>query len=476
MSLKRLILILLFCVLALPAKATTYYLAVAGGGGSDSNNGTSPGTPWLSPNHALNCGDVIIAAASTSYSATNFQAGKWGTVTCPAGNNVAWLKCATFDACKITTSSQDGMRVDKSYWGIQGWEVTITSGASGSSCFSFITSSSATIHHYILANNVANQCYGSGFNSFNSSGGSEDYVTIIGNIFYKAAQGAGTCNSAISIYQPTASDTNAGTHMYVAGNFAWLTLNPNPCAGSTPTDGELVIFDTFDGSQSSGVDYAQQAVAYNNIGIANGGRCVEIFNNKAGANHATIYVEYNTCYSNNDDPNQLFGPCGDIEIGSGFNTTITANLVQTGAATACGATNLYAYEVANSAGSTNSIAGNWGYSAAGNNCGIVSSAGFSCGTNAFGTSPSFTSASTPGAPSCGSATSTVNCMATVIANFVPTASGSTAYGYQAVSNTSRVDALYPAWLCTVTNLPVGLVTPGCGVAVNNPPVSGVTIQ
>ena len=62
--------------------ATSYYLAPAAAGGSDSNNGTSPSTPWLTPHHALNCGDVITAAVSLSYDAGSFQS--FGTVTCSA--------------------------------------------------------------------------------------------------------------------------------------------------------------------------------------------------------------------------------------------------------------------------------------------------------------------------------------------------------------------------------------------------------
>src|ERR1700719_2855781 len=81
-KMKKFALTILFILLASPAWATTYFLAPVSGGGSDSNNGTSASTPWLSPNHAVNCGDVIIAAASTSYSSANFVDGKWGTVTC----------------------------------------------------------------------------------------------------------------------------------------------------------------------------------------------------------------------------------------------------------------------------------------------------------------------------------------------------------------------------------------------------------
>jgi hypothetical protein len=63
---------------------------------------------------------VIIAAASASYSAADFGSGKWGTVSCPAGNNVAWLQCATFDGCKISSSSSDIMTISASFWGAEG--------------------------------------------------------------------------------------------------------------------------------------------------------------------------------------------------------------------------------------------------------------------------------------------------------------------------------------------------------------------
>jgi hypothetical protein len=103
---RRILIALLLTILSVPVSATQYYLATAAGGGSDSNNGLSAGAPWLTPNHAVNCGDVITTTASTAYDSTNFQTGKWGTVTCTAGNNVARLKCATFDACKITANTE----------------------------------------------------------------------------------------------------------------------------------------------------------------------------------------------------------------------------------------------------------------------------------------------------------------------------------------------------------------------------------
>jgi hypothetical protein len=462
--------LLLFGILllsAIPASSTSYFIAPAGGGGSDSNNGTSSGTPWLTPNHAVNCGDTITAAASTSYVASNFGSGKWGTVTCSGNNNVVWLQCATFDACKISSSSGDGVRISANYWGVQGFEVTTAS--TGGACFSAIPPNSSTsIHHIIFANNVANGCQQNGFDTFNNGSASADYIVIIGNIAYNAAQNGSNCYSGISIYQPQNADTASGTHIYVAGNFSYSNVD-GLCNAGVPTDGEGIIFDTFDGSQGGLAQYTQQAVAYNNMLLGNGGRGFEVFNNSSGGSNATIYSEFNTTWGNNTDTHQNATFCGEMLISFAKNVTYSNNLSQTKTGTGCGANPIYVFYIGDGNG-TDTVATNYGYSAAGNNCGINSSTGFSCGTNTFGTNPSFSSPSTPGAPSCGSATSVPNCMATVISNFTASASGASAYGYQAVSNTTRVDPLYPAWLCTVT-IPLNLVTPGCGAPSGPPTIS-----
>ena len=289
----------------------TYYLSP---NGSDSNSGLSTSLPWLTPDHPLNCGDVISAASGT-YSAANFNTGKWGTVTCPAGNNVAWLQCATFDTCKIASANSDGMWVDQSYWGVQGWEITTNTNIYGA-CFHAGpgTSAPATISHIIFANDVANGCMGGGFTAYDSSTtASVDYIVYIGNIAYKSAQGNGVCFSGFNIYQPIASDTAAGTHMFVAGNYSYSNLDPDPCAGTAPTDGEGIILDTFDFTQGGGTPYTQQAVVENNIVVNNGGRGIEVLNNSAGTSHSAIFITQNTSWGNLTDPNQsqyrLWGSC-----------------------------------------------------------------------------------------------------------------------------------------------------------------------
>ena len=268
--------LLALCLLSVPCWATSYYLSPTG---SDAANGTSTGTAWLSPNHALNCGDTITAAAGT-YAAANFTTGQWGTVTCAAGNNVAWLKCATFDACYISANSAGGLAtiyVDKSYWGVQGWEVT-NQNNQYQACFGAFpnAASPVQIHHIIFANDVARYCFGSGFSSANNGLVGVDYLVIIGNIAYDTVLGNGECYSAINYYQPVNSDSLPGTHLYAAGNFAWANIEPATCNGGAPTDGVGITFDTFSNVNTASLPaYTGQAVADNNILIWNGNAGIE---------------------------------------------------------------------------------------------------------------------------------------------------------------------------------------------------------
>ena len=447
-----------------PPAGTTYYLAPASAGGNDANNGLSSSAPWLTPNHSVNCGDVILAAPSVSYSSTNFETGSWGAVSCPGGNNVAWLKCATFDSCKITASSgQPGFYVDQSYWGVQGWEVTALDSTSNW-CFGAAPSYAAPgdIHHIIFANDVANGCQQGGFTSFSlGSSVGVDYFAVVGTIAYNSTQSSLNCYSGISIYHPKQSDSLPGTHIYVAGNFSWGNFNPNPCAGGTPTDGDGIIFDTFDWSGAAS-QYQQQGVADNNILIANGGRgLIAAYNRIGTAPLASIYFRHNTLWGNNEDTHQNSTYCGELTLYKAFNVQAFLNSAATNSADGCGNNPKYAYSVLESATTTNHIYESWAYAASGTNGATNNSAGFSFGpNNALGVNPAFSNASVPGAPRCGSATSVPNCMKPVVEDFTPTNAAAKIYGYQIPSSTPAYDPLFPRWLCNV-NLPSGLVTMGC---------------
>jgi hypothetical protein len=437
--------------------AATYYLATAAGGGSDSNNGTSPSTPWLTPNHALNCDDQIIAAASTSYVQTNFGQAEWGAVTC-SGHGVAWLICATFDACKIKSTNNNGLMITASHWGVQGWEVTASAGQA--ICFAaYPMTASANLQDIIFANDIANGCYGAGFQPVNNGAAGVDYFVAVADIAYNASQQSVECGSGITIYYPTQTDALPGTHIFVSQTFTWDNVDANPCAGAAPTDGEGVIFDTWNGN-----GYAAQGVMENNIAIFNGssGFRVDL------STMAPIYIFNNTAYANDRGAGMNSLWCGEITTQQSLNVVEYNNIARTNAATGCGSNPNYAYFLV-SPNSTNQVYSNLGYSAAGYSDTTVGGIGFSLGAgNIFGIDPSFVSApsSVPAAPSCSGTSSVINCMAPIIADFVAKAPQASGMGYQPVNTTPNSDPFFPAWLCNV-NLPVGLVTMGC--AANSPP-------
>jgi hypothetical protein len=440
--------------------AATYYLSPTG---SDQNSGTSSGSPWLSPLHAANCGDVILAAAG-NYSAANFASGNWGVVTCPAANNVAWLSCVAFDACKIsiTTGTLEGMRVSASYWGVQGWEVDDTAGVtSGGGCFGAVPAHTTTIHHIVFANDIANVCSRGGFGAGVYNNASIDYYAVVGNISYGAAATSTGCDSSIDVFQPIASDALPGTHIYIAGNFIYGTSNPVGCA-----DGEGVIFDTFDGiTNNLPASYAQQAVITNNISFSNGSMGIVVYHNDAGAGpaHAHIFIMNNTLWNNNGNPNEYGVPlCGELRLSKVQNVVAYRNIAATGYASCFTdpAWADYAYS-SDALDGTSSVYDNVGWSATGTYSFIWASPGFSyASNNLFGTNPAFAKPVTPGAPNCANASSVPDCMAGVIANLTPTNSAITGYGYQVPSMEQVYDPFFPQWLCNV-NLPPGLVTMGC---------------
>jgi hypothetical protein len=461
----------LFMLLASPTWATTYYLAPASGGGNDSNNGASVSSPWLTPNHPVNCGDVIMAVPSTDYSSLNFASGQWGTVTCPSGNNVAWLKCATFDACKINSSSEDAIAVSSAYWGVQGWEVTTSGVFAG--CFSAKPTSNATpIHHIIFANNVANGCSSGGVVAYPGRFGNVpiDYLIVIGNIVYNSAQDGSFCYSGISIFRPLNFDTLPGTHIYIAGNLTYNNVEPSPCGGGIPTDGEGVLLDSFGFNSYSG-----QTVVDNNIAVQNGR--AGFATGGSGTSSALIYFRNNTAYGNNISTSITNTQCGgDIMLlGTVSLAQIFGNISRATSATGCDGSARYALFVYQANG-TDQVYSNWAYGIGGNSTGILSSPGFSYDTNnTLGIDPAFANAIYPPAPNCGAFADVPHCMATVIANFTPTVVTAKAYGRQPIQPGYVIDPLFPQWLCKV-NLPAGLVTMGCqtGAAPPTLQVAGVT--
>jgi hypothetical protein len=429
----------------------TYYLSPTG---SDANSGLSASQAWLSPNHAVNCGDTVIAASSTAYDQQNFAHGKWGPVTCSPGAvaNVVWLKCQTFDSCKMTATNQDAMWVTSSYWGVQGWEVRATGGQA--ICFaSFPPTPTANLHHIIFANDIANGCYGAGFESVPNGSAGTDYFVVVGNIAYNAAQQSTQCGSAITVFEPAESDQLPGTHIYVAGNYTWGNVDANPCAGGTPTDGEGVIFDTFDAN-----DYTQQAVMDNNLAFLNGASGFRVDK----TTKAPVYVVNNTAFGNDTDNNLNTIWCGEITLQESKGINVANNIARATSATGCGANPNYALYVAEG-DATDVVATNFAYGISGQNTGQSSSPGFSfAASNILGIDPLFVSPPTtnPGAPNCAGSTSVAQCMSSTFAGLLPKAPSAIGLGIQPLGGAATADPLFPGWLCNV-GLPAGLIPNHC---------------
>ena len=444
-----------------PIAGRTYHLAPASLGGSDANDGLSAGKPWLTPKHAISCGDTILATPSASYVSSSFNSGNWGQVSCPSGDNVAWLKCSTFDGCKVTSASSPGMYVDQSYWGVQGWEAT-ASGSTGEACFNAAPTyaNPKSIHHVVFANDIANGCKMGGLGSFNIGTASVDYLAIVGSIAYNAAQGTDHCYSGISIYQPVQSDSLPGTHLYVGGNFAYGNIGPNDCNNGEDDGGGGLIFDTFDGSQGGfAAAYVAQAVAEDNIFVGNGAAGFSIQNNVAGATHAPVYVRNNTIWGNNVDATSTDALCDELLINSAYATSMTGNIVQSNVTSACSNHTVGAF-FSYQGNATDTVSGNFFDAVSGQHTGSYDSAGFVVGTNTLGVSPGFASSKVPAAPSCAGSASVPACMASLVADFAPKAAGTAGLGYRTPITACTDDSLFPSWLCNV-GLPSGLVGNHC---------------
>lgn len=447
-------------VTIVPNLGATYYLAP---GGNDSNDGRSSQTPWRTPNHSVNCGDTISAAAG-DYPYGNFE-GTFGTVT-GSGHCFAFLKCATFDACYSIGTGADptnGMIwVSKSHWWVQGFEVRNPSTDSDSSCFQASPRSAQTIIDVAFVDDIANGCALGGFVAVPYYAGGEygvDYFTLISDIAYNGAQSNAECSSGTAIFEPVNYDNQSGTHIFIDQYFGWGNVEPSTCAGHVSSDGEGIILDTFNTFY-----YTGQSAVENAITVWNGTNGVEAF---ASAT-APIYVKNVTSFANGAG-STMYEYCGEI-VGQGGGTPLnglfhaTANIAKTNSATACGG-NTYSAYLAGDLSSQNVVSGNWGYSAAGNNTLCWGTCtGFTFGpNNTFGTDPGFANPpySTPAAPSCSGYASVPACMASMIHGMTATTPGTAGLGYQPVSSTSTYDPLYPQLLCPYSAQLAGLVTPGC---------------
>jgi hypothetical protein len=260
----------------------TYFMAsaTASPAGNDSNNGTSAATPWLTPNHSVVCGDVIIAAAgayttefihSGTHSTANF-----GTVSnCPStsggidGAGGIWfatIVCAgpNLGACTANNSGAWTFDVASNNWAIEGFVHNGSGGnhsCIGGSCGFVADGAVAKVHHVAFINDIAYNT-GIGYSGIDDGANHDvpgvsgfDYWATVGSIAENAQQDT-ICTTQLGGAGPAAIDTNSGTHWIAYGNFSFSIPN-NGC----PSDQEAYMVDTWDAH-----GYQGTTVFLNNVG------------------------------------------------------------------------------------------------------------------------------------------------------------------------------------------------------------------
>jgi hypothetical protein len=502
----------------------TYYISPTG---SDNNSGTSPTTPWASPNHAVVCGDVIIAAGGSYTSLQNFGAvsgcpSTSGGIDSQGGIYFATLLCggSYVGACSIVgtgSANAGGIDIDSNNWAVEGWKVSQGYSTSQSG-FAFVMDTSGipngyqgVRHHIAFINNIAYNnanAFGSqnqGQN--NGSGYGVDYWAIVGNI---AQNSAGRCDgyydAAIDIIGTKNYDSNPGTHIFATQNFSYNNLQPAGCDG---TDGESMMTDTLDA-----LDYTNTVVIKDNI-LAGAERFgMQMFYQGLSVNPLTMKFYNNTLYGNNVGPASSVGnSCGYAQGGINIQSSATAipwkisvynNIDQETVGACLGTPNYPIYPLVlgtsqHAPYSTTVTIGGTGLQnillglattcqgpycagSGGTNASAVSFDGSNdLGINLY-ESPSFNNVSDLvtnryGTPNCASFTNTVACMGwnyatqaatnpSTIYDLTPTASSAAGKGYQPPGACAS-DTDYPTWLKGVVylqwNSSTGVITENSGL-------------
>lgn len=355
---------------------TTYYMAASGC--NDTNPGTSPAAPWCSPNHAVNAGDVIIAATGTYNGSLN----SWGTVSnfpsttggttgtggvwvaslvCAGNPGTCIINCST-GACSAGLVGSGGrsspagcMNVNNSYWAIIGWYCNGNGNSHSGFQVDACLTTTTLVHHVAFINDItvnAAQGYSISECAYNHlvPGNGVDYFAVLGSIAQKAA-GAAICLSAIDFVGPANSDALAGTHTVLLGNFAIANTNNFLPGNCTASDGEGMMLDTLDAHGYGGQIYVRDNIIYSSSWAG-----LQVFMQAFNSSSPVIYIENNTLYHNMQCPPFSPGATGEInlQIANTFPWTITEtnNIALTGVnsngtmsyGSACGSTStVHAY-------------------------------------------------------------------------------------------------------------------------------------
>jgi hypothetical protein len=362
----------------------TYFMSTTG---NDANNGLTPATAWATPNHAVVCGDVILAAPgfyTNNVAISNgyaFFKNQPTPSNCPSttggidGNGGIYFAIILCTG-DLSGSSSTSCLVDgvgnvagffsaefdsgQSNWAMEGFYfnsgcVSIATPGSCSRAFGPRTVSTDCgtgfkNHHLALINSVVtNSMQGWGFNDCGAftgvANGFADYVAAVGVIVQNANRNgdfqAGICVGAIDFVGLGNWDTAAGTHAFQYTNYG---IN-NQVAGCSASGGS-----NFDG-EAFYIDspfvhlFSQQAVISNNLAYLSNRFCIAL-TLTSGAPVGTFKIYNNTCFNNSANTGSD-ATDGEIstntggDLGTGV-VTLTNNIAYIDHATSASGTSLYA--------------------------------------------------------------------------------------------------------------------------------------
>ena len=290
---------------ATPAAATASYSCVrnwyVGQNGSDTAGGTTTSTPWKTLQHAndtglLKAGDCVNVLPGT-YPVTNTVYLNHGGDANSATGYIVY-RSTTAHGAKIqaaTTGIQDVVAAQANYLIVDGFEINGGNAGLVSSPFTNGSGLAGYGHHFQALNNLVHDCGGEGVGAVY-----KDWYWFVGNTTYSNAHFNGGHMSGISIYEPravsftaTSADTSATYHIIVKGNVSYD--NAETYVAGAHTDGNGIILDDFQNTQSGMAAYPYKSLVEDNTVYGNGARGIHLFYTN------NVTVTGNVAYDDNQD-------------------------------------------------------------------------------------------------------------------------------------------------------------------------------
>ncbi|OAV45672.1 T9SS type A sorting domain-containing protein [Lewinella sp. 4G2] len=295
------------CSEASAVAGTTYYVRTDG---NDNNNGLSdsPGGAVRTIQKGvdkMSGGDILIVGNGTyNVSSQVYIDQKNGT-----SSRRTVIKSKNRWGAKVRSSSQYGVFEirNSDYITVDGFDLGMQNPNASNNQGTGLQA--WTSDHVVFQNNYVHDC-GCGGISFREG----DYVTIQTNVARDNAKKSRFNCSGISIYQPNQKNNNAGFHLIIRRNVAFenecdLPFDVGAGTFSKPTDGNGIILDDFNNTQSSPYPpYKAETLIENNLVFNNGGAGIKVYE----VDNATI--RHNTAWHNNRILKNYSGTPGDIAV------------------------------------------------------------------------------------------------------------------------------------------------------------------